>query len=117
LPAGYLEEYETPEDGARHEAREEAQCDIVIDRLLAVYAIVRLSQAPSIYRARLDTEQFGAGVESLAVELFDWDDIPWTEIAFPGGRRTLNHRHAARDQVASAPFANPPGEPGDFPPS
>src|ERR1700689_673019 len=81
LPAGYLEEHETPEDGARREAREEALCDIALDGLLAVYTIPRLSQVQLMYRARLAVAQFGAGAESLDVKLFAWDDIPWTEIA------------------------------------
>jgi ADP-ribose pyrophosphatase YjhB (NUDIX family) len=116
LPAGYLEEHETPEDGARREAREEAQCDIVLDGLLAVYSIPRLSQVQLIYRSRLDTEQFGAGAESLEVKLFGWDDIPWTEIAFPSVHWALHHWRATKDQKAFAPFANPPGETGNFPP-
>jgi ADP-ribose pyrophosphatase YjhB (NUDIX family) len=119
LPAGYLEEHETPQDGARREAREEALCDIEIDSLLAVYSIPRLSQVQLIYRAklsqkRLDTEQFGAGAESLDVRLFNWDDIPWTEIAFPSVHWALHHWKTTLDQTAFAPFANPPGETGNF---
>lgn len=115
LPAGYLEENETPEDGARREAREEAQCDIVLEGLLAVYSIPRISQVQLMYRARLDTEQFGAGDESLEVKLFNWDDIPWTEIAFPSARWALEHRHAVGAQSVFAPFSNPPGQNGNFP--
>ncbi|HYD99636.1 MAG TPA: NUDIX hydrolase, partial [Alphaproteobacteria bacterium] len=37
IPAGYLEEHETTEAGARREAQEEACADIAIDQLLAVY--------------------------------------------------------------------------------
>ncbi len=119
LPAGYLEEHETPEHGARREAREEALCDIVIDSLLAVYSIPRLSQVQLIYRAkllpkRLDTEQFGAGAESLEVRLFNWDDIPWTEIAFPSVHWALDHRKKTKAENIFAPFANPPGETGNF---
>ncbi|MGZ5936995.1 MAG: NUDIX domain-containing protein [Rhizomicrobium sp.] len=115
LPAGYLEENETPEDGARREAREEAECDIVLEGLLAVYSIPRISQVQLMYRARLDTEQFGAGAESLEVKLFDWDDIPWTEIAFPSARWALEHRHEIGDRTVFAPFSNPLGQNGNFP--
>jgi len=115
LPAGYLEEHETPEDGARREAREEALCDIVLDGLLAVYSIPRLSQVQLMYRARLDTEQYGAGTESLETKLFSWDDIPWTEIAFPSVHWALNHWRAIKDERVFAPFANPPGQNGNFP--
>jgi ADP-ribose pyrophosphatase YjhB (NUDIX family) len=115
LPAGYLEENETPEEGARREAREEAQCDIVLDGLLAVYSIPRISQVQLLYRARLDTEQFGAGAESLEVKLFDWDDIPWTEIAFPSAGWALKHHRELGAGKIFAPFSNPPGQTGNLP--
>ncbi|MEI9997115.1 MAG: NUDIX hydrolase [Rhizomicrobium sp.] len=115
LPAGYLEEHETPEDGARREAKEEALCDIVLQGLLAIYSIPGISQVQLMYRARLDTDQFGAGAESLDVALFDWDDIPWTEIAFPSVHWALNHWREVREVSNFAPFSNPPGETGRFP--
>lgn len=115
LPAGYLEEFETPEDGARREAREEALCEIVIEGLLGVYSVTRLSQVQLMYRARLDVEQFGAGEESLEVKLFAWDDIPWTEIAFPSVHWALRHWREVKDIPAFAPFGNPPGQDGNFP--
>lgn len=116
LPAGYLEEHETPEEGARREAREEAECEIVLDALLAVYSIPRLSQVQLMYRAHLEKEKFGAGAESLETALFSWDDIPWTEIAFPSVHWALKHWHETKDQRVFAPFSNPPGENGNFPP-
>ena len=116
LPAGYLEEHETPEDGARREAREEAECDIVLEGLLAVYSIPRLSQVQLMYRARLESNDFGAGAESLETQLFPWDDIPWTEIAFPSVHWALQHWRESRHQTVFAPFTNPPGQNGNFPP-
>lgn len=107
LPAGYLEEHETPEDGARREACEEAMCDIVLDALLAVYSIARLSQVQLMYRARLATPDFAAGAESLEVKLFAWEDIPWTELAFPSVGWALNHYHQTKDQVVFAPGCGP----------
>lgn len=68
-----------------------------------------------IWRARLDTEQFAPGTESLEVRLFDWDDIPWTEIAFPSVRWALNHWNKTKHEKVFAPFSNPPGEDGNFP--
>jgi len=116
LPAGYLEEHETPEEGARREAREEAECEIVLDALLAVYSIPRLSQVQLMYRAHLEKEKFGAGAESLEVALFSWDDIPWTEIAFPSVHWALKHWLETKGRPVFAPFSNPPGENGNFPP-
>jgi ADP-ribose pyrophosphatase YjhB (NUDIX family) len=112
LPAGFLEEHETPEDGARREAREEAEADIEINALLAVYAVPHISQVQLMYRARLAKPVFSAGPESLEVSLFEWDDIPWSELAFPSVKWALEHYREVRNLETFAPFANPPGEQG-----
>jgi ADP-ribose pyrophosphatase YjhB (NUDIX family) len=113
LPAGYLELNETTQDGAMREAYEEATARIEIDRLLAVYSIPRISQVQLIYRARLLDPEVKPGPESVEVGLFDWEEIPWEEIAFPSARWALR---AFRDTEALADFApltNPPGEFGN----
>lgn len=111
LPAGYLELNETPEDGARREAREEAEAEIAIDGLLAVYSIPRLSQVQLIYRAHL-VGGFAPGPESLEVGLFGLDELQRDEIAFPSVLWALAHERAVR-AGAAGPFANPPGTIGD----
>lgn len=115
IPAGYMELNETVEEAARREAREEANAEIALDRLLAVYTIARISQVQMIYRAGLAEPGFSAGPESLEVALFAWDEIPWDAIAFPSVRWALHHDREARDWDAFSPFANPPGERGDRP--
>ena len=107
LPAGFLEEHETPEDGAKREAKEEADCEIVLDALLAVYSVPRISQVQLMYRGRLRTPHFAPGPESLEVALFAWEDIPWTELAFPSVTWALNHYRETKDQAVFAPRANP----------
>lgn len=114
IPAGYLELNETVENGARREAREEALAEIAIDGLLAVYTIPRISQVQLIYAAHLAQPGFGAGDESLEVRFFDWDEIPRDEIAFPSVHWALNHRRLLDGTVPSQPFANPPGEFGNY---
>lgn len=115
IPAGYLEENETVEDGAARECREEAGAEISIDGLLAVYSIPRISQIQMIYRAQL-VGGFAAGPESLEVRLFHWDDIPWDEIAFPSVHWTLNYWRQSAGQPLGQPFVNPPGEQGNATP-
>jgi ADP-ribose pyrophosphatase YjhB (NUDIX family) len=109
LPAGFLEEHETPMDGAKREAREEACADIDINALLAVYAVPHISQVQLMYRATLSTPSFSAGIESLEVKLLDWNDIPWPELAFPSVKWALDHYRESKDCAAFAPFSNPPG--------
>lgn len=114
IPAGYMEMHETPEDGARREAREEANADLAISGLLAVYTVPRLSQVQLIYRAVLASPGFSAGVESLEVGLFKWDEIPWNDIAFPTVHWALRHDRMVELQGIAGPFGNPEGESTDL---
>jgi len=108
LPAGFMEEGESVEDGARREAREEACADIEIDRLLAVYSVPRIAQVQIMFRARLMSD-IAPGPESLEVKLVHWKDIPWSALAFPTVVWALTHFAQTRDKDAFAPFSNPPG--------
>jgi len=107
IPAGYLEEHETTEAGARREAMEEAMADVVLDGLLGVYNVARISQVQLIYRARLARPSFAAGPESLEVALYGWDEIPWSELAFPTVKLALTHYRQVEGQALFAPFTNP----------
>ncbi|MDP6705215.1 MAG: NUDIX hydrolase [Alphaproteobacteria bacterium] len=107
IPAGYLEEHETPEMGAAREAREEACAEIEIDSLLAVYSIPRISQVQLIYRARLARPEFAAGPESEEVGLYRWEEIPWDELAFPTNTWALEHFREVRGVERFPPFGNP----------
>jgi ADP-ribose pyrophosphatase YjhB (NUDIX family) len=102
LPAGYLELNEGTAQGAAREAWEEAQAQIAIDGLLAVYDIPRISQVQLIYRARLVSPDIAAGPESLEVRLFAWDEIPWSDLAFPSVAWALDHY---RDSLATGDYA------------
>ena len=113
LPAGFLELHETPEEGAKREAWEEARARIAIDALLAVYSVPRISQVQLIYRATLAEPGFEAGPESLEVALFDWADIPWAELAFPSVKWALDEYRTRLGQNVFAPGVNPPGMTGD----
>ena len=114
LPAGYLELNETTEAGAAREAWEEARARLAIDGLLAVYNIPRIGQVQLIYRAWLESPDVAAGEESLEVGLFEWDGIPWDEIAFPSVKWALGHYRESVGRALEAPRANPPGEVGDM---
>jgi len=114
LPAGYMEMLETPQDGARREALEEANADLIIGELLAVYTVARLSQVQLMYRATFATPEFSAGEESLEVGLFEWDDIPWDDVAFPTVHWALKHDRMIEEGQATGPFSNPEGESADL---
>ena len=107
LPAGYLELNESAGEGALREAWEEARARLTLDRLLAVYSVQHISQIQLIYRAHLETDEISAGPESEAVGLFEWEDIPWGELAFPTVGWALRHWRETKDEAAFAPFSNP----------
>ena len=108
LPAGFMEEGESVEEGARREAREEACADIRIDRILAIYSVPRIAQVQIMFRATLMSD-IAPGPESEAVKLVHWRDIPWSELAFPTVVWALTHFAETRAKDGFAPFANPPG--------
>jgi len=113
LPAGFMEEGETTEDGARREAFEEANARIEIKDLLAVYNIPRISQVQLMYRATLPTREFSAGDESLDVGLFTWDEIPWDDLAFPSVHWALTQYRSVIGKETIVPFSNPTGDRGN----
>ncbi|MGD1933402.1 MAG: NUDIX hydrolase [Candidatus Phaeomarinobacter sp.] len=107
LPAGYLENGETTQDGARREALEEACADIRIDALLAVYSLAHISQVQLMYTATLLSPDIAVGEESLEVGLFRKEDIPWDELAFPSVRWALTQYQEVAQTPVFAPFTNP----------
>jgi ADP-ribose pyrophosphatase YjhB (NUDIX family) len=113
LPAGFMELGETVEAAARREAREEANAEIVIDRLFAVYTIPRLAQVQVMYLAHLAVPDVAAGPESLEVKFVGWNEVPWADLAFPSVRWALEQYRSIEGRTDFAPFSNPPGQFGD----
>ncbi len=109
LPAGFMENGETVEEGARREAREEACVDIEIEHMLAMYSIPRISQVQIMFKARMVSPDFAPGPESTDVKLVTWDEIPWKELAFPSAVWALKQWHSLEGKTSFVPFGNPPG--------
>jgi len=103
-----MEVGETVEDAARREAQEEACAEIRIEQLLAVYSVPRIAQVQVMFRATLESD-IAAGPESEEVGLFDWKDIPWSELAFPTVVWALTQYAETRHLPVFPPYANPPG--------
>lgn len=86
-----MELFETMEQGAARETREEAEAEIHIEQLYCMYNIPRIGQIYVLFKANLIDGTFGAGEESIECRLFDEHEIPWTDLAFPSVERTLRH--------------------------
>ncbi|KAF0176953.1 MAG: hydrolase [Alphaproteobacteria bacterium] len=85
-----MEERETAEEGAA--------CDLA----------PRISQVRLMYRARLLDPEVAAGPESTDVALPTWDEIPWSELAFPSVKWALEHFAAWRAGAVRQPAGTDP---------
>lgn len=83
FPAGFMELGESTEQAARRETLEEATAVVQRCQLYSVVSMPRISQVYMVFRATLAAPEFSPGTESLEVELFDPDKIPWGDMAFP----------------------------------
>lgn len=97
LPAGFMENAETTGEAAARETREEACAEVALQGLYAMISLPHINQVFMIFRAEL-AGAFAPGPESLEVALFEEEEIPWEELAFPTIERTL--RHFYRDRRA-----------------
>lgn len=70
-------------EGAAREAYEEANAVAEDMQLFGVYNLPRISQVYIMFKGRLKDGKASSGDESLDVKLFDEDEIPWNELAFP----------------------------------
>jgi ADP-ribose pyrophosphatase YjhB (NUDIX family) len=91
LPAGFLELGETTTAGAARETDEEAGAHIEMGELFTLMNVARVGQVHFYYRARLLSEHFNPGPESMQARLFTESEIPWDELAFSTVRQTLRH--------------------------
>ena len=83
VPAGFMENGETSQQGAARETLEEATARVDIEGLYTLFNLPHINQIYLLYRSRLLDLDFAAGDESLEVALFREQDIPWEQMAFP----------------------------------
>ena len=89
LPAGFLENGETIEQGAIRETLEEAKLKVKDSRLFTVISVPHIDQVYTFFTAKIINDDFGPTAESSEVQLFSYEDIPWDELAFPTVMRTI----------------------------
>ncbi|MDT9001505.1 NUDIX hydrolase [Paucibacter sp. APW11] len=103
LPAGFLELGETSAQGAARETDEEAGAEIELQDLYCVLNVVRVGQIHLYYRARLLSDRFNPGPETIEARLFHEHEIPWDELAFRTVRETL--QRFFEDRRLGRPYA------------
>jgi ADP-ribose pyrophosphatase YjhB (NUDIX family) len=96
LPAGFMELNETTTEGAARETVEEAGAEFEMQELFTLVNVSRVGQVHLFYRARLSSDQFDPGTETIEARLFTENEIPWDEIAFRTTQVTLESYFADR---------------------
>lgn len=96
LPAGFMEMGETTAEGAARETDEEAGATFEMLGLFTLMNVARVGQVHLFYRAKLLSDQFNPGYETMEARLFTEAEIPWDEIAFTTVKETLEHYFADR---------------------
>jgi ADP-ribose pyrophosphatase YjhB (NUDIX family) len=89
LPAGFMELGETVAAAALRETWEEALARVELGPLIALVDVVHAGQVHAFFAATLPQPDYGAGEETLETRLFEPDDIPWDDLAFPSVRVAL----------------------------
>ena len=100
LPAGFLENGESLQEGALREAYEEANIKAASCEMLSTIEVVASNQVHVFFQVQLDQPEFSPGVESLEVRLFTADQIPWDSIAFESVEWILNNHFMQKKSMA-----------------
>lgn len=96
LPAGFMELNETVAEGAARETLEESGAEFEMEGFFSLVNIARVGQVHMFYRARLLSDVFKPGFETIEARLFSEAEIPWDEIAFRTVKETLERYFADR---------------------
>ena len=103
VPAGFMELSETLAEGAVRETWEEAQAKITIGPLLGMFEVPHIGQVHVMFSANMADDQHAPGPESLETALVTWDDIPWSDLAFPSVTEALQAHKSALEREIGAP--------------
>ena len=98
LPAGFMENGETMQQGAQRETHEEALAQVRIMQFYTLFNLPQINQVYVFFIGRMSTPEFGAGAESLETALFHEAQIPWEALAFPVVTETLKFYFQDREQ-------------------
>jgi 8-oxo-dGTP pyrophosphatase MutT (NUDIX family) len=84
-----MENGETTQEGAARETLEEANARVEVGGLYSLFNLPHIDQIYLLFRSQLLDLDFFPGKESLEVDLFREQEIPWQAIAFPVIQETL----------------------------
>lgn len=89
IPGGFMENDETVEAGAVREMVEETGGNIKVLGLHTVYSVLPVNQVHLHFLVALVDLKYHLTDESIEIQLFTEQEIPWREIAFASSRFAL----------------------------
>ncbi|ASP40076.1 NUDIX hydrolase [Bacterioplanes sanyensis] len=101
LPAGFMENGESTEQAAIRETWEEACAEVSLGPLFSMITVPHIDQVHLFFLAQMTDGRFSAGEESLEVALFEPQEIPWQQLAFPTVGQTLERYFAGNEHSSS----------------
>ena len=104
LPAGFMENGETVEHGAKREAYEETGVEVELIRLHCVYSVHSVNQVHLHFLARMLSVDYTLNEESVEISLFGEEEIPWGDIAFESNVFSLRAFFEGRKEDVNKTF-------------
>lgn len=104
FPAGFMENGESVDDAAARETFEEARAEVEIVDLFGLYNIVHVNQVYVVFHGRMIAGEYSPGPESLEVQLFDKEQIPWENLAFRVVQKSLARFFRNLERGVDRPF-------------
>jgi ADP-ribose pyrophosphatase YjhB (NUDIX family) len=98
IPGGFMENDETVEHGAMREMEEETHGKVKMIGLHTIYNVIPVNQVHLHFLVDMVDLNYALTDESIDIQLFKEEDIPWSEIAFASSRFALKKYFEDRKQ-------------------
>lgn len=89
FPGGFMDRGETAEAAAKREAQEEAGVEVEVGEIIGLYSYEGQVPVIAVYKGHVVGGELVPLDETMAINVFPRDGLPWDEIAFPSTKQAL----------------------------
>jgi ADP-ribose pyrophosphatase YjhB (NUDIX family) len=89
IPGGFMENDETTQEGAVREMFEETNGRVKVLGLHSVFNVVPVNQVHLHYLVEMEDLNYSLTPESIDIQLFTEENIPWQDVAFASSKFAL----------------------------